>query len=327
MSKKVSIIVPIYNAERFLASTLDSLVKQTMQDLDIICINDGSTDTSLNICEQYQAHYPGLIRIFTKPNGGIADARNFGHSKVIGEYFGFLDSDDTVEANMFETLYNQAKTDQADVVFSDFFWSYPDRESIVKDGPYANNKEILTSMFATLWNKLYRTDFIRKLDVDFPTGYRYEDASFLYKITPFIQKWSYVPEPFVHYRQTAGSITHNHNERVKDMIHVFEDILAFYKERKVYDEYKRELEYLFIRFFLGNSFLRTCQIKDKLDRKRTLDLSFKILNDNFPAWKGNPYLNGPGLKNKYYKTVTGFSYPIYASLFTLLYRFKKEALH
>lgn len=327
MSKKVSIIVPIYNAERFLASTLDSLVNQSLHDIDIICINDGSTDRSLEICEQFKADYPELIRIFSKPNGGIADARNYGLSKVIGEYFGFLDSDDTAELNMFETLYNKAISEQADVVFSDFYWSYPNQENIVKDGPYANNKEILTSMFATLWNKLYRTDFIKRFDINFPTGYRYEDASFLYKITPFIQGWSYVSEPFVHYRQTTGSITHNHNERVKDMIHVFEDLLEFYKQRSVYEEYERELEYLFVRFFLGNSFLRTCQIKDKKDRKLTLNLSYKILTNNFPKWKGNPYLKGPGLKNKYYRTVNSFTYPIYSFIFSILYRFKKETLH
>ena len=142
MTKKISIIVPIYNAERFLSSTLDSLVKQTMHDIDIICINDGSTDKSLEICERYQSQFPELIRIFSKPNGGIADARNFGLSKVIGTYFGFLDSDDTVELNMFETLYNKAIEEKADIVFSDFYWSYPDKEDIVKDGPFLSNKEI-----------------------------------------------------------------------------------------------------------------------------------------------------------------------------------------
>ena len=327
MSKKVSIIVPIFNAERYLSATLESLVQQTLRDIDIICINDGSTDHSLAICEDYQSKYPDLIRVFSKPNGGIADARNFGLSKVTSPYFGFLDSDDTIEPKMFETLYNKAIEEDADVVLSDFYWSYPNKENVIKDGPYANNKEILTSMFATLWNKLYRTDFIKSLDIHFPTGYRYEDASFLYKITPYIKKWSYVSEPFVHYRQTTGSITHNHNDRVKDMIHVFEDLLTFYKQRAVYPEFERELEYLFIRFFLGNSFLRSCQIKDRRDRELTLNLSYKILTQNFPKWKRNPYLKGPGLKNKYYKTVNGDTYPIYAFIFSILYRFKKETLH
>lgn len=326
MANKVNIIVPIYNAEKYLRETLDSLTAQTIKDIEILCINDGSTDNSLAILEEYEAKFPNLIKIYSKANGGIADARNFGLSKVSSPYFGFLDSDDTVEPNMFETLYNKAIEEESDVVFSDFYWSYPDNENIVKDGPYSDNKEILTSMFATLWNKLYRTEFIKGLNIDFPTGYRYEDASFLYKITPYIQKWSYVATPFVHYRQTAGSITHNHNERVKDMIHVFEDLIKFYKERNHYLSYEKELEFLFIRFFLGNSFLRSCQIKDKKDRKLTLDLSYKILHDHFPKWKGNPHLNEPGLKNKYYKTVNKFTYPMYANIFHLLYKFKDESV-
>ena len=326
MSKKVSVIVPIFNAEKYLQETLDSLTSQTMKDIEILCIDDGSTDDSFKIMEHYQALFPNLIKIFTKVNGGIADARNFGLSKVTSPYFGFLDSDDTVEPKMFETLYNKATEEDADVIFSDFYWSYPNKETVIKDGPFANNKEILTSMFATLWNKLYRTDFIKSLDVHFPTGYRYEDASFLYKITPYIKKWSYVSEPFVHYRQTAGSITHNHNDRVKDMIHVFEDLIQFYKDRDHYFNYEKELEFLFIRFFLGNSFLRSCQIKDKKDREHTLALSHSLLHDHFPKWKNNPHLNEPGLKNKYYKTVNRLTYPMYAQLFRFLYKFKKESV-
>ena len=326
MSKKVSVIVPIFNAEKYLQETLDSLTSQTMKDIEILCIDDGSTDDSFKIMEHYQALFPNLIKIFTKVNGGIADARNFGLSKVTSPYFGFLDSDDTVEPKMFETLYNKAIEEDADVIFSDFYWSYPNKETVIKDGPFANNKEILTSMFATLWNKLYRTDFIKSLDVHFPTGYRYEDASFLYKITPYIKKWSYVSEPFVHYRQTAGSITHNHNDRVKDMIHVFEDLIQFYKDRDHYFNYEKELEFLFIRFFLGNSFLRSCQIKDKKDREHTLALSHSLLHDHFPKWKNNPHLNEPGLKNKYYKTVNRLTYPMYAQLFRFLYKFKKESV-
>jgi glycosyltransferase involved in cell wall biosynthesis len=327
MNKKVSVIVPIYNAEKFISQTLDSLVNQTMNDIEIICINDGSTDKTLTILEDYKNKYNDKISIYSKLNGGIAETRNYGLSKVTSEYFGFVDSDDTVEHNMLENMYNKALETNSDIVFSDFYWSYPHKETIVNDGPYSTNKEILTSMFATLWNKLYKTSFIREIEINFPEGYRYEDASFLYKLAPYIRVWSYIETPFVHYRQTTGSITHNHNDRVKDMIYVFNDLLDFYIKRDLYEEFKSELEYLFIRFFLGNSFLRTCQIEDKHDRNVTLELSYKILFDNFPKWKGNIYLNQPSLKNKYYKTITPFTYKLYSIIFHFIYLFKKEGLH
>lgn len=327
MQVKVNIIVPVYNAEKYLRYTLDSLVNQTIDSYELIIVNDGSNDSSQQIIDEFKYKHPNIIRSYTKENGGIADARNYGLSMVNSEYFGFVDSDDLVEPNMFESLYNSAISNNSDVVFSNFYWTYPDYEKESKDGPFSNNKEILISMFATLWNKLYKTDFIKSLDIHFPTGYRYEDASFLYKISPYIGKWSYIDESFVHYRQTLGSITHNHNDRVKDMIYVFDDILDFYKKKNLLEDYRNEVEYLFVRFFLGNSFLRTCQIEDKEDRKNTLDLSIRILNDNFPNWKKNNYLNKGGLKNIYFKLINPLTYRLFAFIFTAYYKFKKEKLN
>lgn len=327
MQPKINVIVPIYNAEKYLRKTLNSLVNQTIDSFELILVNDGSNDSSQTIIDEYKIKYPNIIRAYYKENGGIADARNFGLSKVNSEYFGFVDSDDTVEPSMFESLYNSAVENNSDVVFSNFLWTYPDYEKESTDGPFDSKSELLINMFATLWNKLYRTEFIRSIDVNFPTGYRYEDASFLYKIVPYINMWSYINKPFVHYVQTYGSITHNHNDRVKDMIYVFNDLLEFYRNRNLYNEYKSELEFLFIRFFLGNSFLRTCQIKDKNDRNKTLELSLSILYDNFPNWKQNKFLNKASLKNKYFKLVNPFTYKIFAVVFTTYYRLKKEKLN
>lgn len=321
---KVSIIVPLYNMEAYLAKTLDSLIAQTLQEIEILCIDDGSTDTSPQILERYRRLVPQKIKVFRKSNGGIADARNFGLSKVTAPYFAFVDSDDTVEPTMMETLYAKAIETQAQVVTCDFWWTEEKGERLQKDGPHASQKQLLIGMFATLWNKLYDTQWVKSLNIDFPIGYRYEDASFLYKLVPHLTRWAYVDQPFIHYLQRPGSITHNHNEKVKDMIHVFEDLLLYYHQRGFYDAYQAELEYLFIRFFLGNSFLRTCQIKDRQDRNRTLDLSYKILTDNFPKWKTNTYLKGPGLKNKYFQWVDGNNYTALAWMFHQWYRLKGQ---
>lgn len=320
---KVQIIVPLYNMEGYISKTLDSLINQTFKEIEILCINDGSTDSSLEIIQHYSSK-DKRVKVFTKNNGGIADARNFGLAQVTAPYFAFVDSDDTVEPDFIEHMYQKAIETDAEVVTCDFWWSYPNKEVLQKDGPYATKKEILISMFATLWNKLYKTEWVKSLDIQFPTGYRYEDASFLYKMVPYLNKWSNVDKPFIHYLQREGSITHNHNEKVKDMIFVFEDLLKFYHQRDLYVQYEKELEYLFIRFFLGNSFLRTCQIKDKADRIETLDLSFQILTDNFPDWKVNPYLKGPGLKNKYFRLINKKIYRVIAFVFRLYFKLGKN---
>ena len=318
---KVSIIVPLYNMEKTIAATLDSLCAQTLKDIEILCINDGSTDASLSILENYQAK-DERIKIITKENGGISSARNIGLVNVSSPYFAFVDSDDVVEPNMMEKLYQKAVETKAQMVISDFYWTYPNKEVYQKDGPYLNNKELLIGMFATLWNKLYDTEWIKSLNIKFPIGYRYEDASFLYKLIPHLDRWEYLDEAFVHYIQREGSITHTHNNKVKDMIFVFEDLHEYYLKNDLLKDYQTELEYLFTRFFLGNSFLRTCQIKDKQDRHKTLDLSYSILTKHFPEWKKNPYLKRKGIKNLVFRNMSHRKYFALAHILNFWYRLK-----
>jgi len=319
---KVSVIVPVFNGEMYLDACLESLVHQTLQDIEIIVVNDGSTDKTQTIIDQHFSKHPAKIKSYIKENGGIADTRNFGLSKVSGEYFAFLDSDDTAEITMLESMYTQAKKMNAQLVISDFVWVYPHKTKYSSDGPYPNNKELLTNMFATLWNKLYLSSWVKSLPVQFPNGYRYEDASFLYKIVPFLTSWTYLNQSFVNYFQRSGSITHNHNERVKDMLFVFNDLLEFYKQHNFYDQYRDELEYLFVRFFLGNSFLRTLQIADSTERRRVLRDSIDLIYRNFPNWKNNSYINkGNSAKNVYFKIINRDNYRPIAFLIRLVVLF------
>ncbi len=316
MDTLISVIVPVYNVEQYLSKCLDTLVNQTIP-IQIIVVNDSSPDNSQNIIDEYAAKYPN-IKSYIKENGGIADVRNFGLSKVDTPYFGFVDSDDYIELDMYEKMLKKAMEDDADVVVSNFIWEYPDKEIIGIDGPYQPKKEMLVKLMATLWNKLYKTETIKNIPVTFPTGYRYEDAYFLYAITPYLNKISFIEESFVHYVQRDGSITHTHNDKVKDMIIVFEKLLKHYKDNNIYDEYHNELEYLFTKFFLGNSFLRAVKIKDKKDRQTTLDLSIEILTKNFPNYYKNPYLRSlKGMKNFYFRCVRKWNYNLFAFIFSM----------
>jgi len=312
---KVSIIVPVYNVEKYLRKCLDSLVNQTLKDIEIIIINDSSPDNSDLIIKEYEEKYPDIIKSYLKPNGGIANTRNFGLSKVTGEYFGFLDSDDYAKLDMFEKLYQSAKENDSDMVVSNFIWKYDDKEVNHQEGPYKAGKDVFEHIFTALWNKIYRTETIRQSQVLFPDGLRYEDTSFLYRIIPSIKTVSFVDEYFVYYVQRQGSITHTHNSRVKDMIEVFEGIIHFYKENNLYDEYRNQLEYIFLKFFLGNSYLRACQINDKEDRKYTLSQSWDLLHKHFPGWKKNPILRSKqDNKHRFFRLINKFSYYAFAEV-------------
>ena len=314
----LSVIVPCYNGEKFIGRCLESLVNQTLQDIEIIVINDGSTDNSQDIIDSYANKYHN-IKAYKIPNSGIADARNFGVSKVETPYFGFLDCDDYTDVTMFEKMYNKAIETNAQVVVSNFYWVKGKKKKLEKEGPYNTGKDMLIHLFAVLWNKIYDTEFVRSTNIRFPSGNRYEDAYFLYCLAPNIERLASVDEAFVHYVQHENSITHNNNEEVKNMITIFDNILNYYAHTNRYDEYHDELEYLHIKFFLGNSFLRSARIDDKQDRDYTIQLGWNMLNDEFPDWHHNHYLKElPGLKNLYFRMVYDWNVMLFAYLFRII---------
>lgn len=314
----LSVIVPCYNGEKFIGRCLESLVNQTLQDIEIIVINDGSTDNSQDIIDSYANKYHN-IKAYKIPNSGIADARNFGVSKVETPYFGFLDCDDYTDVTMFEKMYNKAIETNAQVVVSNFYWVKGKKKKLEKEGPYNTGKDMLIHLFAVLWNKIYDTEFVRSTNIKFPSGNRYEDAYFLYCLAPNIERLAFIDEAFVHYVQHENSITHNNNEEVKNMITIFDNILNYYAHTNRYDEYHDELEYLHIKFFLGNSFLRSARIDDKQDRDYTIQLGWNMLNDEFPDWHHNHYLKElPGLKNLYFRMVYDWNVMLFAYLFRII---------
>ncbi len=316
---KVSVIVPCFNAEKYISKALDSLLSQTLDDMEIIVINDGSSDNSKEIIDEYYKKYPNKIRVYHQENKGIASVRNYGLSLVNGEYFGFLDSDDYTKSDMYFKMYAKAKETDADMVVSNFMWVSDKKERLEKEGPYIAGKDMMVKLFATLWNKIYKTSLIKESGLKFPDGNRYEDACFLYCLSSILKKVEFIDEAFVSYVQVSTSITHTNNQQVKNMITVFNIIYDYYKNNNLFDEYKDELEYIHIKFFLGNSFLRSSLIKDKDDRYNTIMMGFNLLNEKFPNWYKNKYLNEfGGIKHKYFKIVRKWNIMVFSWLYRQL---------
>lgn len=314
---KVSVIVPCFNASQTIIATLESLRKQTIDDLEIIVINDGSSDQSGELIQEYQSAHPECnIKLFTTSNQGIAATRNYGLEKVTGEYFGFLDSDDTCEPTMFETMYHYAKENHVQLVVSNFYWVNSSGKKLQVEGPYAPGKDMMVHLFAVLWNKLYLTDWVKKTNIHFPNGNRYEDAYFLYCLASQVDSIGFIDQAFVNYVQHPTSITHTNNHQVKNMITVFELIVDFYKQNGLFEAYKESLEYIHIKFFLGNNFLRSIRIQNKIDRKNSILLGWNLLNQQFPKWYQNSYLKREkGLKNTYFRIVRRWNLMFFALIF------------
>ena len=316
--KSVSVIVPFYNVENYIEKCLQTLVGQTLDDIEIILVNDGSKDRSKIVVDKFLKQYPEKIVYLEKENGGLSDARNYAIPYAKGEYIAFLDSDDYVEKTMYKDMYELAKKEDSDMVECNFYWEYPDKKKEDVGIVYNGKKEMLEKIRVVAWNKLIRKEVLEKSKVLFPKGLRYEDVEFTYKLIPYVDKISFLKKPCVHYIQREGSISNNQNERNEEIFDILANVIDFYKANNLYDEYKDELEYVYIRYAFCSSLLRIVKIKDEFVQRKLLDLTWEKVNTTFPEWKKNPVLKKKkDLKSIYLKTITKFTFEMYSTLLSL----------
>ena len=314
---KVSVIVPVYNVYDYLDKCLNSLVNQTLQDIEIIVVNDGATDDSQSIIDKYTNEYSN-VKCYIKENGGLSDARNYGMPYATGEYIGFIDSDDYVDLDMYEILYNKAVEDDSDIVECNLHHTYSDYEDDEIGVKIYDKKEMIMNGRSVVWNKIYKRDWLMETGVIFPKGLIYEDVNFFVKLVPYIRKYSYVDAISVHYVQRESSINNMSSKKTLQILDILEDIFKYYEQKGIYEEYYDALEYLTTRIILCSSFMRMSKIVDNKTRKEALDLNYKLLTERFPDWKKNKFLKkNKGKRVLYMKTVNGFTYKIYAVIFAL----------
>ncbi len=284
------------------------MINQTIpkNQLEIIAVNDGSTDNSPEILREYAERYSDFFRMIDKENGGQATARNLGIRVANGDYVGFADSDDYVDTTMFKKMYELALKDDADLVECHY-------HSMLETGDFDQNgmprykeigtrgtitakddpKELFLNPQVSPWNKLYRKSILTDNDVTFPVGVIYEDTSFYVKAIPFIRKQSYLDEKLVYYSvRQQSTMTSNLGKRVGDIFMVLEDILQFYKNRDLYDEYKNELEYFCVKIALCSNLSRIGRVSNNELKQELLDKTFEFVNLTFPDYKENEYFKG-----------------------------------
>jgi len=211
----VSVIVPVYNTEKYLKECLDSVVNQTLKNIEIICVDDGSTDSSANILDQYAAN-DNRVRVIHKKNTGYGHSMNIGMDAATGEYLAIVESDDYIEPEMLETLYHIAVRENVDIVKADFAHVYGDGDNRFKqvcklfwdESIYnkvfnpADMKDILKSYVAH-WAGIYRKEFIRNNNIKFNVtpGASYQDAGFWFKAFVLASGIYFSDHVFYMYRQ------------------------------------------------------------------------------------------------------------------------------
>ncbi len=223
---KVSVVVPVYNVEKYLTECLDSIINQTLEDIEIICVNDGSTDSSLEILNNY-AQKDKRIIVINKANSGYGNTMNIGINASRGEYIGIIESDDFADKNMFEDLYKIAKENDADIVKGDWYnyWSKNkfsrknNRISQAKAFKLTNSMQdkSLLRINPSVWSAIYKRDFLNKYNIRFleTPGASYQDLAFSFKIFALAQRVILTDKAYLYYRQD------NMNSSVKSKTKVY----------------------------------------------------------------------------------------------------------
>lgn len=235
---KLSIVVPCCNVEKYLEQCLESIVNQTLKNIEILCINDGSKDATLSIIEKYKKN-DSRIKIIDKSNSGYGDSMNKGFALASGQYIGIVESDDFIEPTMFETLYNIAIKYDADVVKSNFwfYWSNPEKNElheyfkkeecnvVIKPSEY--DKGSLFGRKPSIWSAIYKRSFIEKNSISFlPTpGASYQDTSFTFKVYSLAERMVCLYDAFLHYRQdNENSSINNADKKAHCVFDEYEEI-------------------------------------------------------------------------------------------------------
>ena len=233
----VSVIIPIYNVEKYLRACVDSVIGQTYQDLQIILVDDGSTDSSGGICDEYSGK-DSRIQVIHKKNGGLSDARNAGLAVAKGEFVLYLDSDDYLVPMAIEILMEKQWKTDADIVLGNFYYTFPDHEypasawqqiDMLLDNIQAMKALIDGRIETFAWGKLIRREIL--MEHPFPKGKVFEDHFWTHFVFADAQKVALLAQPLVHYRQRSNSISFSFDLKRLDMLEGWINRKEFLEQR------------------------------------------------------------------------------------------------
>lgn len=247
MSKapKISVLVPIYNVETYLRQCLDSLVHQTFTDIEIICINDGSSDGSAAIIQEFQKS-DSRIKVIDKKNTGYGDSMNRGLKKASGQYIAIVEPDDYINLNAFEKLYDYASTYDAEVVRANYYTNKGGKNTKLSYVDQLDARRIVNPrqhdwiffQAPAIWSAIYKRDFLLKHDIKFlPTpGASYQDTGFNFKVWANATRAFFTTEAFLHYRIDNESSSVNNPGKVMNVCYEYAEIEKYLKSHHLFEE-------------------------------------------------------------------------------------------
>ena len=292
---KVSVIIPVYNVEKYIRQCLESVTNQTLKDIEIIVVNDGTKDSSMKIAEEYLSDK--RIKIINKENGGLSSARNAGMRIAQGKYICFIDSDDFIEKNMMEELYIAIEKTNCNVVESDIFL-YDNKTHKIEERKNKKYLKVEKGLFlweiysVEVWNKIYRKNFLLENNIFFEEGIIHEDDLFSIKVLILTNRIKHIEKSFYYYRiNRFGSITSNGNLKVKiySLKKIIDKIREF-QEIVLYDNFS----FLMLKLLEIQYIIRICNInKQGIEKNKVREIEEEIKNN----WKNLSEFEKIMLKN------------------------------
>lgn len=296
---KLSIIVPVYNVEKYLERCIESLIQQTYEDYEIILVNDGSTDNSQNIINQYQKKYNNLIRSFTKENGGLGDARNFGVNHCDGEFITFVDSDDYVDYDLYRVSMESIEKNNFDIVVFGMIRESNSKKVYKDIKKYFDSDEILIKNTPNACNKIIRKKIWIENNLMFPKKIWYEDVAIIPALAQYTDRIGIVEKYYYHYviRDDSITSTKTYNKKCLEII----DSLDYLK--KHLKSMTPLFEYIFITHGLYLGTQRMALHNEKEDFYKL----YEHINQLCSNWKNNTEINDlPFLKKLYLKMLPNY---------------------
>ncbi len=284
---KVSVIVPVWNVEKYIEQCLKSLVNQTLEEIEIIVVNDGSPDNSQTIIDKYVKKYPKKVKSFVKENGGQGSARNLGLEQAKGEYISFVDSDDWLELTALEKMYELGKKENADIVICDMVDHYANGSEKRYN---CTNYDFIYETTPSACNKIFKRNIIK--NIQFLNKLWYEDFNFTTKILLNNPKIATISEGYYHCNCREESTMNNNNSlKNLDMLIIMNDLIEYSKTNHIYDE--NVFSFLIFHHILITSINRVARHSGR-EKKEVIEKFIKYCQTHIKDYKKMPfYVNIP----------------------------------
>lgn len=261
--KKLSVIVAAYNVEKYIDKCLNSLVNQTYKEMEILVVNDGSTDNTRDIIRKYEKNYKNL-KLLDKKNEGLSSARNFALKDVKTKYVTFVDGDDYLDLNTYNIGMKKIEDEESDLMIFNYKKIYPQKITHVKLNEKIYKKDFLKYLFSkskeadiVVWNKIFKKEIIEKNNIYFENKAYFEDTGFIFRYLYFVKNVSLINLPLYNYVQRQNSITKKFNPIIINSFkNTYRLIKNFYIKNESYEKYKKEIEDMYLRmkiYTLNNS--------------------------------------------------------------------------